>query len=409
MLKYLFLALGLGVFSCIASADNLLADETLTTHDAVLVVDAKGREVVSWGAERALIPASVTKLVTAYLALDKWGSEHRFYTDFYLADDCLWVKGYGDPMLISEELDRIAIELNKRLTQPITELCLDNHYFMQQRVPGRGASNDPYNAPLSALSANFNTAKVLRSGGQLQSAEPQTPLTPLVTELVAKQALTQPRIGSKPQRINLQSRANAERYFGELLALKLGANTAKLNVGGHLPTAANLLYRHHNTHTLAAVLRGTLEYSNNFIANQLFVLLGKQGDTSAGLQSARSYAAERLSNDFGWSRVKLVEGAGLSRQNRLTAQQVLQVLRRLTPHQQLLKKYSLALPRGAAALAYAKSGTLDGVHTFAGYLQVAQQDYLFVLLFNRPMPYRYRETLLQKIAHRLPQQPANAQ
>ena len=130
-----------------------------TGDDAVLVSDQSGNIVYQWQSEKLLIPASLNKLVTAYLAIDKWGVDHRFTTEFYLQNSALWVKGYGDPYLISEELDLLASALTDILAGiPSVELesiHIDANYFAREPVPARSGVNDPYNAPQSAVAANL--------------------------------------------------------------------------------------------------------------------------------------------------------------------------------------------------------------------------------------------------------------
>ena len=67
------------------------------------------------------IPASTIKVLTSLIALDHWGNDYRFKTDFYFdpVTNSLWVKGYGDPYLVSEELDIIV---NKIKQEGISEL-----------------------------------------------------------------------------------------------------------------------------------------------------------------------------------------------------------------------------------------------------------------------------------------------
>ena len=67
-------------------------------------MDSKGDELVSQNADKPFVPASVTKIVTAWLALEVLGADYRFETRFYLdAKRVLYIKGGGDPYLISEE------------------------------------------------------------------------------------------------------------------------------------------------------------------------------------------------------------------------------------------------------------------------------------------------------------------
>jgi D-alanyl-D-alanine carboxypeptidase/D-alanyl-D-alanine-endopeptidase (penicillin-binding protein 4) len=52
----------------------------------VLVVDAEGNELVAQNADEPFVPASVTKIVTAWLAMKVLGGDYRFETRFYLDD-----------------------------------------------------------------------------------------------------------------------------------------------------------------------------------------------------------------------------------------------------------------------------------------------------------------------------------
>ncbi|NND00786.1 MAG: hypothetical protein HKN85_11455 [Gammaproteobacteria bacterium] len=380
------------------AANPIFSTEKFTQHDAILISDQTGKIIYQWQPDKALVPASLTKLVTAYLAIDKWGRDHRFITDFFIRGNELWVKGYGDPYLISEELDVIRHALQDKLPNGIKSLHVDSSYFLREPVPGQTSVADPYNAPLSAVAANFNTVMLQRIAGKLSSAEPQTPLTDVAAQVASG-------VGSAAERVNLVDVNRAQHHFAELLIAKMGLGIADIHINQALPTDAEPVYRHHNSHPLAEVLRGALEYSNNFIANQLFLLLA-QDDEVSQMQFANSaqYVKERLAALMNWSSAVLVDGSGLSRRNKLTARQINQVLRSLEPDKLLLKQYSLDENPGSGLIspkAYAKSGTLSGVHGLAGYLQLNGVQYQFVFMFNRPMSYRYREQLLQKLAQQL--------
>ena len=97
----------------------------------VLVVDAQGNALVAQNADKPFVPASVTKLVTAWLAMEVLGADYRFETRFYLdAKRVLYVRGGGDPFLISEELKPLAAELVARIGKaPITGIVVDGGYY----------------------------------------------------------------------------------------------------------------------------------------------------------------------------------------------------------------------------------------------------------------------------------------
>ena len=379
----------------VPSAPQIFSQQTFTEHDSILVVNEADEVVYSWQSEQPRIPASVMKLLTAWLAIHEWGPTHQFSTSFYWQGGDLWVKGSGDPMLVSEELDLVVKSLQPLLSDQVVNIRLDSSLFTNPSVPGRGNTDDPYNAPLSALAANFNTVSLKKIGTNLVSAEPQTPLTS-----TARQLAKTTQLNRKPKRINVRNSDLAQQQFGEILAQKLGVK-AKVSINQVVPSHIPLLYQHANSHTVAEVLRGALEYSNNFIANQLFLMLSQA--EQADFEKARVAARQKLSSRFGWLGAEVHDGAGLSRANRLTGPQIVELLQVLTPYRKLLKKYPIRLRSGTLAFAHAKSGTLSDVHSLAGYLTVGQRQYRFVFLFNRPMPYGHRDQLLQKLAAQLDQ------
>ena len=87
----------------------------LAPSGIVLVMDSKGNELVAQNADKPFVPASVTKIVTSWLALEVLGADYRFETRFYLdAKRVLYIKGGGDPYLISEELAPLATNSSRR-------------------------------------------------------------------------------------------------------------------------------------------------------------------------------------------------------------------------------------------------------------------------------------------------------
>lgn len=389
-----------------AQAAQLFPQQNFGTQDAVSVRDAKGKVLYQWQPDKPLIPASLSKLLTADLAIDKWGIEHHFVTEFYLLDQQLWIRGLADPFLVSEELEIVATHLHSLLPPGVNAIMIDTSYMAQEAVPGRTGVADPYNAPLSGVAANFNTVQLKRSGGVLESAEPQTPLTNTAQRLARQSSV---KIGSQATRINLVNADNAQQHFAELLSLKLaqqglGKPIQTIKINQSVPDEATLILRHQNTRTLADVLRGTLEYSNNFIANQLFLLLSESPATNTLSFSRAQRVAQQAMDGSGYQSARLLEGSGLSRANRINARDMHKVLEKLAPHRTLLKRYDLTIPGPQGerqAVAFAKTGTLDGIRTYAGYLELGDQDYQFVFMFNRPTPYKYREQLLQSLASQL--------
>src|SRR5215211_5712222 len=177
---------------------------------------AKGSELLAQNIDEPFVPASVTKIVTAWLAIEVLGRDYRFETRFYLDDKrVLYVRGGGDPFLISEELAPLATELVAAIgRKPITGIVLDASYYPSNlRIPGIVDTNEAYNALNSALAVNFNTVYAVRSGNKVRSAEKQTPITPLaITQFRLRGPNGSGRISlSRDPTLSLQ-------YAGELIA-----------------------------------------------------------------------------------------------------------------------------------------------------------------------------------------------
>ena len=330
----------------------------------VLVMDAEGNELVAQNTDKPFVPASVTKIVTAWLAMEVLGGDYRFETRFYLDDKRkLYVRGGGDPFLISEELAPLATELVAAIgNKPITGIVLDaSHYPANLRIPGIENTGEAYNALNSALAVNFNTVSAVRSGNKVRSAETQTPITPL--------AITQFRLRGPngKGRISLsQDPAVSLHYAGELIAAFIeragGSVKGKISTGT-VPAGLKPVYVHQQSRTLSQILVELLRASNNYIANQVFLEIGAHrlgGPVS--LQKSLRVANEMLAAHGLAAAIHLEEGSGISRSNRFTARGLAKVLELFAPHASLLHGHDGGMN---------KTGTLDGVSTLAGYADTA--------------------------------------
>ncbi len=106
-------------------------------RDAILVTSPDGQVLLSKNEDHPLIPASTLKIFTSLVALHYLGPDYRFGTEFYLdTDHNLTIKGYGDPLLVSEVVGEIARTLSTRMSR-INDIVLDDSYFAQPLViPG---------------------------------------------------------------------------------------------------------------------------------------------------------------------------------------------------------------------------------------------------------------------------------
>ena len=358
------LALALLLLPAPALADVKEKVAALAPSAVVLVVDAKGDELVAQNADEPFVPASVTKIVTAWLALEVLGADYRFETRFYLDDKrVLYVRGGGDPFLISEELAPLAVDLVARIGKaPIAGIVVDGSYYPPDlRIPGIEDDAVAYDAVNSALAVNFNTVYAVRRGAKVRSAEEQTPITPLAI------ALFRAKGPDGEGRISLgQDPMVGLKYAGELIAAFIeragGRVHGEVSVGT-TPEDLKPIYVHKQSRPLSEILAQLLLDSNNFTANQVFLeiggrRLGPPVSLEKSLKVAdETFAAHGLAGAF-----HLEEGSGISRDDRLTARGLAKVLELFAPHAELLHGHDGGLN---------KTGTMGGVRTLAGYADTA--------------------------------------
>lgn len=330
------------------------------------------------------VPASIVKLATALAAFHELGPHYRFRTEVFRDGDVLYLRGYGDPFLVSEEWALIADALAGagHFARPIEALVLDGSAFAPGlEVDGATDSANPYDARLGALVANFNTVFVaVDAAGRVASAEPQTPLTPLARRLGRALPPGKHRINFTAEGIP------GIRYAGELARAVFedaGASIQGPAREGRVPPGLEPVLVHRSSRTLREVVAAMMEFSNNFIANQLVLTMaleheGEPARLEPGIARVRRYLERELG--LAPEAFTLREGAGLSRNNRVGLTAMLRIVDAFHPWAGLLKPYGKAPLRVPG-----KTGTLTGVYTLAGFLPAPPGVRRpFVIMLNQP-------------------------
>jgi D-Ala-D-Ala carboxypeptidase 3 (S13) family len=112
-----------------------------------MVVIRSTRPERRWTSSRPQLPGSAGDEVL--------GGDYRFKTCFYLDNErVLYVRGGGDPFLISEDLAPLATKLVAVVgKEPINGIVLDASYYPSNlRIPGRKAVATPGGSGLTSMS-----------------------------------------------------------------------------------------------------------------------------------------------------------------------------------------------------------------------------------------------------------------
>lgn len=392
-----FLALILGMILCFSI-------EALASPKApgILLADDQGKILYSQNKDSAYVPASIFKLFTSLAAMDILGKGHRFKTLFCYdkTSGNLHIKGLGDPLLISETINEMSQKIIHQIkTQvkaqakplEINRIILDNTYFDDRiRIPGTGGSLNPYDATTGSLCANFNTISFKWDPGlrQFISPEPQTPLLSEFFGTIQATGQKQGRILLDPKQRNLYP-GLLMKYFLETKGI-----TVKGAVGlGPFEGTKGETKTFESPFTLEQIIQKLLQYSNNFMANQLMLAMGAQrsgapATLEKGVNALDVFAQKKLG-----TKLIISEGSGLSRENRITPAQMLQVLVRFLPFHELLKCED--------SREYYKTGTLSDVRTRAGFLRGKDDRlYPFVIMVNKKDTgyEQIRQLLMEKVA-----------
>ena len=420
----LFLILLVCCLSCFFLGKNTMAREAQPTT-GILLADPRGHILFEKNADSWFIPASTLKVFTALIALESLGPNFHFTTEFFLDGHLnLKIKGQGDPLLTSREIrtisKRIGAILKKKHISEIRGLRVDGTAFKSDiSIPGTSRTLNPYDASVGALSANFNTISFKKRPQEKKevkqpvsstqnlksipqhptkwiSAETETPLVPFVWKMVATAGMTKGRI-PLPQGTEALYAGHLFKWFLQGESIKTGQEVTSEKVNGR----DRLIFTWSSPYDLNQVVAKLLYYSNNFMANQLFLTLAlREGGTPATLEKGIKVAMAHAAS-LGIKDLVIEEGSGLSRQNRISPRSMLKILQAFKPHHALMKYENNE---------YYKTGTLQGIRTRCGYFKDKHGAlYPFVIMVNQENKGygEIKKKLQKKVAAWLPSLPVS--
>ena len=398
----------------------------------------RNKTLYSVNSHRLFAPASNVKLLTTAMALKRLRPEYRFKTGLYATTPVggetlrgdIFIKGFGDPNLVSEQMWLLVKELkNIPLRKVHGDIIADASFFdnnLRVKTWKKGGV-EAYNAPLGALSFNFNTVTVHINPGEKPGDRPVVVVDPNIEFIrVDNRARTVSKSKRSRLIVNRIDRGGhneitisgvvsvnharetyylnitrpayyAASVFKEYLRQEGVEVTGKVRVG-FVPEGAYEILSH-SSMPLSLILRGLNKFSNNFVAEQILKTIGADiygspGTTLNGLRAIDEYMQSLKYKPEGFS---ILDGSGLSRQNRLSPDQIVSVFQDMYADLGVYPEFISALGvmgrdgnvlkrmngHNSAERARVKTGTLNSVSALSGYFQSADGErFAFSILMN---------------------------
>ncbi len=408
-----------------AGVQAVLAHRNIPPDSLSIYVEnlGTGEPILQWHPDQARTPASVMKLLTTLAALDTLGPTYTWRTELYFLGELrggtlhgdLLLKGYGDPYLVTERLWRLQRELRAAGVRRIDgDLRLDDSWFDVGDYDPAAFDREPlraYNVAPNALMSNYKVVSYTfrpRGDGTGVDISPEPPLANL--QIVNRLSLVPGACrgyqrgiaisaNDAVDRVTFSGRfpAGCKRYRMDRTALDHNAYTYGLfrslweESGGELTGSYGSAQAPANTEPdlvfesmpLADVVSKINKHSNNVMARQLLFTLGAEafgppGTEASGRAAIRGWLAE---HGMDFAELKLDNGAGLSRDAKLTARHM-GLLLRYGFENRSMPEFLSSLPlsgrdgtlsrrfrsAGLAGVGHLKTGSLDHVSSIGGYL-----------------------------------------
>jgi D-alanyl-D-alanine carboxypeptidase/D-alanyl-D-alanine-endopeptidase (penicillin-binding protein 4) len=392
---------------------------------------------VSWRADAPVNPASLTKLLTTYAALDLLGPAWTWSTPVWLLgpvndgvlEGNLVIKGSGDPKLVLERLWLMLRKVRQLGVREIRgDIVLDRSGFVvpeQNPAEFDGEPLRPYNVAADALLLNYKTVTLsftpdVGRGSAFVNVEP--PLAGVRVDssvplgagpgtgcgdwraelgaqlgdpaLIRLTGTFNPGCGEKSWSIAYvdPKTYNARALLG--LWAEMGGSLAGTVREGIAPASEPSFVL--SSPPLAEVVRDINKFSNNVMAQQLFLTLGLVQRGSGTPENARAVLQQWLADRIGaqyTAGLVIDNGSGLSRDTRVSARLLARTLQSAWAGP-VMPELLASLPvngldgtarrsRSPLVRAHLKTGSLRDVRGIAGYvLGDSGRRYVVVAIVN---------------------------
>lgn len=428
--------------------NQLIQDNAESANISVYVRSMRyGDPLYVRGVTKLMTPASTLKVMTAEAAFIYLKPDFRFTTRLLtnaktikngILQGHLYIALSGDPTLTYQDIVALITELRSQSIYGVSGNVYIDYSAYDQRFYGPNwedkDKSNCYAAPISAGIVNHNCLPVRFSPSRTvgRAAIIETSSKHFYPPIRNSVVTTSRRSRSCGLRLsNDLSRgleidgciARGQTPFGmsyvvndvteynrALFATALRKVGIRVNGNVRFATCPHNLsmIAYHSSHPLSELVTDMLKKSDNVIAGALFkkigqLYTGRQGsweNGSAAVAKILSTAAKMNTVNL-----KILDGSGLSPANLVTSEQIMQVLDHAYHHSSA-DDFIAALPVAGvdgtlknrmshlARKVRAKTGTISGVVSLAGYVTTSdQEDLAFVILVNgkKALMWKYRE------------------
>ncbi len=452
MKKRYFLVVALLIFTTSASAGEKVAPSELNkkiqavltdfgenVNIGIFVQDAKtGTALYKKDANRYFTPASNQKLFTAFAALHSLGPDFTYQTQLFLdytkihkgkLNDNLYLQFSGDPKLTAEQFESLIKSLTEVGIRHIKgKIVVDDTAFDQiAKSPGTSWDDQDFcwGSPISALIINRNCvmATIVPATEPEQPAKLELPSYPqsmqFIKEVVTRPAETKDcaikvkRSGPTTYTIRGCINASANPHLIEMAindprdSMQILLNhflekyqiTTKGGIEFKKFTIATKPFARQDSPPLKTLVTTMLKESDNSIAEVLFKTMGanyahEAGSFTNGNNAVRELLAQTLQRNF--PKTTLIDGAGASRYNFLTPEQIVSLLQTIFSSPEAADFIS-SLPISGVdgtlkdrmkeplilGKIHAKTGSETGVTSLSGYAETnKKRTLIFSIMIN---------------------------
>ena len=412
----------------------------------ILEDNESGKRLIDINSNRSRSPGSVTKLFTAFAAIDLLGSQYQWKTEAYIDQkdngkdsiDYLLISGGGDPSFSINDLESFILKIRATGIREIRNgIHLDQSFF-KQRKNSTGSFDQsplrPYNTMHSSLIVNSNKLDLSFS---FNSKTKEIVITPsfLPTGVSIQSNLL---IGSGDCRdfrsqVNFKERlekktlmilingfypdqcpsfdhdlaiTETEHYFyGAFKKIWVDSGGT---INGHYKrrkkSKMNALIAHMDSEELNSALRLILKESDNLASRNVFLSFAEKSNQRKLRNIRKTVYKSMKDNDIQWHNRNFIDnGSGLSRKTRLKPESIMGLIKKIDQDIKFLEIKSMlpvsgidgtlknifqsSLLQGQMRL---KTGTLNGVRCLAGFITSSSgKNYRFVFMHNNFDEYEY--------------------